>query len=150
MGVNASFPLTEPQVRRITSVLAGLEEGLAEIDVWLSGLRPSGLLYQTHLNLSPDRQDAIRAEVQRARRELRAIVEALHLPPRVHDASRAIGTAMLISLIDLDELDPKNLQGYGHVPEPVADRLRAYWGALRAPVEKIRAACLPPGPEDGK
>jgi len=150
MSANTSIPLTEPQARRITSVLAGLEESLAEIDVWFSEMRSSGLLYQEHLNIDPGRQAAIRVEVERARRALRDIVEALKLHPRVHDASRTIDVAMLISLIDLDELDPKNLQGYGSVSEDVAGRLRAFWEALRAPVEKIRQYCTAPESGDRK
>jgi hypothetical protein len=133
-------PWKESHRRRIQATLLGIDQHLDAMDRWLHGPAPSGPIYRWERDLPPERLEEMGRHLEEARRALKAAAESLGLdphPPR--PASRLIHTAVLFSLVDLEELDPRFLKGYGDL-DPAQERfLRETWKPLQRALEALRA-----------
>lgn len=108
--------LNESQSRALGVALAGLDEILCETESWIEGRQARGILYVETNDLSPHRQDALRARVEAARRILLEARDRFGLQPTRVRASSRVWSLCCAIRDTLGELGARHMKGYGALP----------------------------------
>ncbi|MGB7746782.1 MAG: hypothetical protein WBN75_05775 [Verrucomicrobiia bacterium] len=138
MSANPKLPLNEPQQRRLTVTLAGLEKHLAELRERLE--RGPADLRLTHYQdaISADEAPSLLPAVCQAEAQLRKMADELRLPVQSEPVRRAVEVGLELASINLYECRPESgLAGYGHVAPMTADYLEREIPKLDAAVRSL-------------
>jgi len=136
------------QKRPLQIGLALIEEGLLEIEGWLSDVPRQGRLVRTLPDISPHLRRDIREGVRAASGLVAGLAEVLGLDPRVRSSSDLIFGRLPILWQTARECRAQNLRGYGPVPpdhpevlDPIVDALsELLWRLFRLVVAERGAA----------
>lgn len=118
------------QKRSLQIGLALIEEGLLEIEGWVTDPPRQGSLVRTVSDLSPHLRREFREGIQAASALLAGLGEMLWLDPRIRSSSELIFGRLPILWQTARECRAHNLGGYGPVPpdlpevlDPIVDAL---------------------------
>lgn len=119
--------------------LALIEEGLLEIEAWLTETPRQGRLVRTLSDLSPHLRRELREGIQAASALLAGLAEVLGLDPRVRSITDLTFGRLPVLWQIARECRAQNLRGYGPVPpdlpealDPIVDALsELLWGLFR-------------------
>ncbi|MEJ2367126.1 MAG: hypothetical protein P8Z49_01930 [Acidobacteriota bacterium] len=131
-------PLNDSHRRRIGAAFAVIEERLDEIERRISGPLSSGELRRRSRDLAPEAAADIAEQVQTVRNAVRSAIGVLGLTPQSQGDSKSIHTAAVFSLIDLDNLEPTRIKGYGRLDAESEHTLQEILNTLKEPLEEIR------------
>jgi hypothetical protein len=137
-------------LRRIRASLALLDETMSQVAFWAEAGDKTDGLYRRVLDLSPEELASAVALAERIRAEISAIGGELALEPRVASARNVLGTAAMFGLIDLEEMGPKGLKGYGGVSEETMKYVQELLARLRAPLEELHSICFAQRDDEGE
>ena len=135
--MNPKLPLNEPQERRLTIVLARLENALRHLrDDVLHPPESSGLT-RCEDPIDPALAGPIARAVADGQGKIEQMACDLGLRPGANPVRRAHLAALELLNIDLYESHPKGLRGYGKVAPATADYLEAGLTQLEIALNEI-------------
>lgn len=138
MSVNVSYPLNEPQQRRLTVSLAGLERLLAELRAQLEHGPADLRLTRFEDRLARGEAVALLAAVAAAETRLRRIADDLQLEALTDSVRRRLAAGLELAAINLHECRPGGgLKGCGAVASATADYLEREIPGLEAAVRAV-------------
>lgn len=137
-------------LRRIRASLALLDETMSQVALWSEASDKQGGLYRRVADFSTEELAEAAVLAERIRAEISAIGEELALEPRVVSARNVLGTAAMFGLIDLEEMGPKGLMGYGGVDQETMKYVQELLARLRAPLEEIHSICFAQRDDEGE
>lgn len=140
MSANVSFPLNEPQQRRLTVSLAGLERLLAELRAQFEHGPADLRLTRFEDRLAPGEAVALLAAVAAAETRLHRIADDLQLDALTDSVGRRLAAGLELAAINLHECRPGGgLKGCGEVASATADYLERQIPQLEALVRTVSA-----------
>jgi hypothetical protein len=124
--------LTDGQRRHVAVFLTRLEESLDEIErLATQPARNDRLLARERADLPSGYHEKVRDDLVALRGDVRALAEALGLPPRERSRARQVRAILGTLLVQLEDARARSLRAYGAVDPAEA-------GALDPMLEAIR------------
>lgn len=141
MNAQLPYPLNEPQQRRLTVTLAGLEIQLAALRHRLEHGPPDDLRLTRYEDaIRPNEASLLLPAVRAAELRLREIAHALRLPVLNEPVRRTFVAALELARINLYECRPcGGLAGFGKVAPVTAEYLEREIPRLEAAVQSLIA-----------
>lgn len=131
--------LNESQQRHLRVSCQYVDKLLSEIESILSSSASKSAFPRYISEISPANRGTIEDYIARIRAQLLRILEGQHIAPEkpaIPD-TRAISVTLGAIDIAVDELKPKNMRGYGEVPESVALDLNGIVGEVQGLVSRL-------------
>ena len=116
--------------------------------MWLQGQRATGVLYQTSLQLSPERRTAALAQVKEALEGITRLAERFDLQPVDEPLANKIVAAMFINWVDLTDTRSDKLGRYGPADARLRELLDPELERLAQLALKIGALVKETGPSE--
>ena len=120
---NGTQYLNESQLRRLSTVLATLEEDLLKIEVLLEGEAYTGAVFRLINNITPEVRDTIRHRIGKLREIIRTTAERFHLETNTKSSARQISAILSSCGVSIEECKSSYLHGYGHVAHDLTNVL---------------------------
>jgi|ERR1051326_7862145 hypothetical protein len=117
---NDAYPLNGPQRRKITTFLAFAERDLQQLRNLIAHPPKDLRLTRYGDPIPPSLAPKLEAATADAEKQLHKIAADLHLSSAEEPVRRAIYSALSLEEVDLHELRPKRLRGYGEVNKDTA------------------------------
>ena len=135
--MNPELPLSEPQERRLTIVLARLESALRRLQADV--LHPPKNLQLTHYKdpIDPTMAEPLASAVARAQVQVEQMAHDLDLQAGTNSVRRTHLAALELLNIDLYASRAKGLRGYGKVAPATADYLETKLVQLETTLDEI-------------
>jgi hypothetical protein len=139
--------LNDNHRRRIFATCKHVDKLLTSIEAIVSAVPPEdgGALFHRHAQtLSPETRAEVFGWVAQFRRIIKAVMarHRMGLPPPIEDQEFAISSTLGFMDLDLEELRPEHMKGYGVLDATAAADLDAIVAEFRAHIE-VLAARLP-------
>lgn len=117
--------MNEAQKRRIASTFEHVDELLQAAVSAMKGSATGSPFNRFIQDSDPDQQKLIEDEVQILRGLMVAAMERLDIPIPVPSvaATRSAQTDLLFAEVDIEDIEPKRLRGYGELPPAEAEIL---------------------------
>ena len=115
--------LNDYQFNSLVVTLRSFEEHLRQAQEWLDGREESGILYQRHLRLSPQQQDAAREEIAKAFQLITDLVNNFGLQPVEENPLDLIRGNLSVSWANLIDTRSTGLGRYGDIDPGLIDVL---------------------------
>lgn len=129
--------LDENHRRSISITLQLVDKALCEWDNWAKGLVQSGVMYCQQDTFSPAQKKELHRKIAKIRQLMARLRDDLQLEVSVVGTAQSIvGQAALLWEM-LIELDSRSLQGYGKVPDELAQYLNPIANQLGAEMNEI-------------
>ena len=138
------LPMTEAQLRHLSSVMRRLDEALLEIE---NGIGPGSHkeIISIHQNDVPSlRKPAILTEIERLRHELRNIKERYNLTVETISDRRNFTAKLALIAIELEGANSHYMAGYGVVDEGERAPLDSQISRIIKIVDSLRAMIAAP------
>ena len=126
------WPLNESQRRALSIRLAGIEQDLRRLTDSITHPPTDGRMIHyvdPFVHDTTASVNALGAQIQQA---IRQLADDLQLPPHEDSITHSLAAALLLDEIDLVEIEPSRLRGYGEVDAATADYLNHEVPRLRA------------------
>jgi hypothetical protein len=134
--------LNDNHRRRVFATCKHLDKLLASIETTAAACAPEGggALFHRHAqSLSPDVRAEVAAWVRQFREMIKGVLarHRIALPPPVDDQRFAIASTLGFMDLDMEELRPEHMKGYGVLDDRAAADLDAIVGELRAHIQVL-------------
>lgn len=140
MKARLRSPLSEPQQRRLTVALAGLERLLAEVRHQLEQAPPDLRLTRFENRLEPAEAAGLQPGIHSLETRLRRMADELGLSPMTESVRRGLVAGLELASIHLQECRPESgLKGYGPVAPEAARYLDRELPKLEAELRQLAA-----------
>lgn len=117
---NDVYPLNGPQRRKITTFLAFVERDLQQLRNLIAHPPKDLRLTRYGDPIPPLLAPKLEAATADVEKQLHKIADDLHLSGGEESIRRAVHSALSLDEVDLHELRPKRLRGYGEVDKDTA------------------------------
>lgn len=107
--------LNPAQRNSLTIGLRAFEMHLREADAWLQGREERGILYRRSLRLSPERREAMRAQIAAALARVAALAERFRLAAAEEDLGTVIAAQVSVDWANLCDMRSAKLHRYGEI-----------------------------------
>jgi len=135
--------VNEAQKRRIASTFEHVDELLQSAVSATRGDATRSPFNHFILDATPDQQRKIEAEVQKTREQMVAAMDRLGIPQATPSvlATRSIQTDLLFAEVDIEDIEPRRLRGYGVLNPEDIGMLDDVTANLLTALRRVRA-CL--------
>jgi len=132
-GASRSGQLNEYQARRLRVTCQYIDKLLGDIESILNSSESKTAFPRYSASLSPEQRRAIEEYVARLRARIVGVLEAQGIATQQAPipALHAIAVALDAIGIEIEELMPEHMRGYGDLPEPAAKELSGIVEQLR-------------------
>jgi len=137
----AGGPLNEYQARRVRVTCQYIDKLLGDMEAMLNSSQSKAAFPRYSADFSPERRRAIEEYIGRLRAEIVRVLEAqgIAAPQAPIPASHAIGVALDAIGIEIEELLPEHMRGYGDLPDAAARELSGIVDQLRGLITDFEA-----------
>lgn len=132
-----SIELSDNHRRSISIILQLVDKALCEWDGWIDRPPQPGVMYQQQDTLSPTQKKRLHQKSSRLRQLILRLRDDLQLEPSRPASSRLVVGQATVLWEMLAELNSRSLQGYGRVPEELAQYLDPIGEKLTAEMNEI-------------
>lgn len=148
-GASRSGQLNEYQSRRLRVTCQYIDKLLGDIESILNFSESKTAFPRYSANLSPEQRRAIEEYVARLRARIVGVLDAQGIAAQQAPipALHAIGVALDAIGIEIEELMPEHMRGYGDLPEPAAKELNGIVEQLRELAAEFEAYLRKARPE---
>jgi len=129
--------LSEPQRRSITVTLANIERGLLQLRDELRRSPTEGALARHCEPLPREQAPLIDALISKIQRKLQSLGDRLKLEPQEEPQLRTILAMLVLANVNIEEIKPRYLRGYGAVDPATAEFLNAELPELQSLVLEL-------------
>lgn len=138
MGADSKF-LNEHQQRRLRVTCEHIDWLLSDMEATLNATVSKSPFPKYIANVPPSQRRLIEDYIVRMRAQLVRVLKGqqIDLPAPAIPASRSLYTTLTFVHIDIEELKPQYMRGYGELPESLAHELNGIVGELENLVQKL-------------
>lgn len=115
--------LNESQLRRLSTVLASLEEDLVRIESLIDGEGHAGSIFQLINDVRPEARDDIRNRIGTLREYIWKTATRFKLETTSKHSTRQISGILSSCWVSIEECKSSYLRGYGKISDEFADVL---------------------------
>lgn len=108
---------------RLSVSMQVFENTISEVEGVIENSYQQKTLTETVDNLSPFEKAVILRRIEEVRELIKYVAQQLNLEKRRDETKKQILGTMTIQLVNLEEIRPKRLRGYGEVPEELREFL---------------------------
>lgn len=108
---------------RLSVSMQVFENTISEVEGVIENSHQQKTLTETVDNLSPFEKAVILRRIEEVRELIKYVAQQLNLEKRRDETKKQILGTMTIQLVNLEEIRPKRLRGYGEVPEELREFL---------------------------
>jgi len=136
-STSRSIELSDNHRRSISTVLQLVDKALCEWESWIDRPPKGGIMYQQRDTLSATQKKRLRQKSLMVRKLILLLRDDLQLEPSRPASSRMVVGQSTILWEMLAELNSRSLEGYGRVPEELAQYLDPIGEKLTAEMSEI-------------
>lgn len=118
-----SNTLNSDQLRSVVIVLRMFEESLRKAENWLNNSQAGGILYQSTLELSAERQTLVRQKIGQALEQIGRLAHELELQPEKINPAGLIRGEMSVCWANLVDSQSARLRRFGAVNPALAQTI---------------------------
>lgn len=134
---NKQNGLNENHIRAISITLSELEKNIDEIEGFIKDVH-RGRMYEVKNDLTDIQGKNVLEQIQQIREYIRKIADEFGLDAESECLSRLIRGTFSVEWVNICEMEPKRLSGYGGVGKDIWDTLDNYIKKLEDLINKIK------------